>query len=69
MPGSIYDKSTKELFKEFIDSFVPPPAKEFSLIKRKPLDEGGYFTRQDILRLLAKGDQCCPVRFLHMSWR
>ena len=49
MLGSIYDKSTKELFKEFLDSFVPPPAKGLGLIERKPLGEGGYFTRQEIL--------------------
>ena len=49
MPGSIYSKSTKELFKEFLDSFVPPPPKGFGLIERKPLDEGGHFTRQEIL--------------------
>lgn len=49
MPGSKYDKSTKELFKEFVDSFVPPPAKGLGLIERKPLDEGGHFTRQEIL--------------------
>ena len=46
---SIYDKSTKELFKEFVDSFVPPPAKGFGLFPRKPLGEGGHFTRQEIL--------------------
>jgi len=50
MPGSKYDKSTKELFKEFVDSFVPPPAKGLGLIERKPLDQGGYFTRQEILK-------------------
>src|SRR5690554_5265883 len=33
MPGSKYDKSTKELFKEFVDSFVPHPAKGFGLIE------------------------------------
>ena len=49
MPGSIYSKSTKELFKKFLDSFVPPPPKGFGLIERKPLDEGGHFTRQEIL--------------------
>lgn len=49
MPGSIYDKSTKEIFKEFVDSFIPPPAEGFGLIERKPLDEGGLFTRQEIL--------------------
>ena len=46
---SIYDKSTKELFKEFVDSFHPPPAKGFGLVERKPLGEGGHFTRQEIL--------------------
>ena len=46
---SIYEKSTKELFEEFVDSFVPPPAKGFGLIERKPLSEGGHFTRQEIL--------------------
>jgi hypothetical protein len=49
MPGSKYDKSTKELFKEFVASFVPPPPKGFGLIERKPLDQGGYFKRQEIL--------------------
>jgi hypothetical protein len=49
MPGSIYNKSTKELFKEFVDSFVPPPEKGLGLIERKPLGEGGYFTRHEIL--------------------
>lgn len=49
MPGSKYDKSTKELFKEFVASFVPPPASGFGLIERKPLDQGGHFTRQEIL--------------------
>jgi len=49
MAGSKYDKSTKELFKEFIASFVPPPPKGFGLIERKPLDQGGYFTRREIL--------------------
>lgn len=51
MAGTIYDKSTRELFKEFINSFVPPPAKKkgFGLIERKPLAEGGHFTRQEIL--------------------
>lgn len=49
MPGSKYDKSTKELFKEFAASFVPPPEKGFGLIERKPLDQGGHFTRQEIL--------------------
>lgn len=50
MAGSKYDKSTKELFKEFVDSFVPPPAKGLGLIERKPLEQGGHFTRQEILK-------------------
>jgi len=49
MPGSKYDKSTKELFKEFVDSFVTPTAKGFGLIEQKPIDQGGHFTRQEIL--------------------
>lgn len=49
MPGSKYDRSTKELFKEFVDSFGPPPAEGFGLIERKPFDQGGHFTRQEIL--------------------
>jgi len=47
---SIYPKSTKELFEEFVHSFVPPPPKGFGLIERKPLADGGHFTRQEILR-------------------
>jgi Endonuclease NucS C-terminal domain len=46
---SIYPKSTKELFREFTSSFVPPPAKGFGPIERKPLADGGHFTRQEIL--------------------
>lgn len=47
---SIYDKSTKELFGEFVASFVPPSKKKgFGLFPRKPLSEGGHFTRQEIL--------------------
>jgi hypothetical protein len=46
---SIYPKSTRELFKEFTRSFVPPPAKGLGLIVRKPLVDGGHFTRQEIL--------------------
>lgn len=49
MPGSIYDKSTKELFVEFVNSFVPPAGKESDLIERKPLKEGGHFSRQELL--------------------
>lgn len=46
---SIYEKSTRELFHEFVNSFVPPPPEGFGLIERKPLAEGGHFTRQEIL--------------------
>ena len=44
-----YKKSTKELFEEFIKSFVPPPSKGFGLVERKPLGKGGHFTRKEIL--------------------
>jgi hypothetical protein len=47
---SIYEKSTEELFKEFLDSFDPPPEKRAGFFKRKPLNEGGHFTRQEILK-------------------
>ncbi len=46
---SIYNKSTKELFKGFVSSFIPPPAKGFGLIERKSLSKGGHFTRKEIL--------------------
>ena len=45
----IYQKSTKELFEEFVQSFVPSPSKGFGLIERKPLSKGGRFTRKEIL--------------------
>jgi endonuclease len=46
---SIYPKSTKELFKEFVHSFTPPTIEGFGLVERKPLLEGGHFTRKEIL--------------------
>ena len=49
MAGTIYNKSTRELFKKFIDLSQPPPAKGLGLIERKALAEGGHFTRQEIL--------------------
>lgn len=49
MPGRKYDKSTKELFKEFADSFAPPQANGSGLIERKAVDQGGHFTRQELL--------------------
>lgn len=51
---SLYDKSTKDLFKEFVESFRPPPPKGFGLIERKQLNEGGHFTRQEILAWFQK---------------
>jgi hypothetical protein len=45
----IYQKSTKELFEDFLKSFVPPPSKGFGLVESKPLGKGGYFTRKEIL--------------------
>jgi endonuclease len=51
---SIYPKSTKELFKEFVDSFVPPPPTGFGLDQRKSLTEGGYFTRKEVLAWFQK---------------
>jgi hypothetical protein len=50
----IYSKSTRELFKEFVDSFVPPPPAGFGIFPRKPLADGGPFTRKEILRWFAK---------------
>ncbi|NUO07684.1 MAG: DUF91 domain-containing protein [Candidatus Brocadia sp.] len=47
--SSIYTKSTKDLFEEFIHAFVPPPPTGFGLDVRKSLIDGGYFTRQEIL--------------------
>src|SRR5947209_8246580 len=47
----IYEKSTRELFREFAKKFVPPPPDPygFPIDTRKPLDRGGYFTRKEIL--------------------
>lgn len=44
----IYDKSTKELVKEFVKTFIPSPAKGF-FKERKLLSEGGHFTRKEII--------------------
>ncbi len=46
---SIYSKSTKELITDFINSFTPPKSEGFGLIERKTLQEGGYFSRKEIL--------------------
>lgn len=46
---SIYDKSTRELFEVFVNNFSPPFFEEPSAIERKPLSDGGYFTRPEIL--------------------
>ncbi len=45
----IYKKSTKELFEEFVQSFVRPPSKGFFPDIRKSLTDGGSFTRKEIL--------------------
>jgi endonuclease len=47
--ASIYSKSTKELFKEFVQSFTPPVTEGFGLVERKLLKDGGYFSRKEIL--------------------
>lgn len=46
---AIYAKSTKELIKEFINTFIPPKSEGFGLIERKPLREGGHFSRKEII--------------------
>ena len=46
---SIYPKSKKELFEDFVHSFTPPSPEGFGLVERKPLAEGGHFTRKEIL--------------------
>src|SRR5438270_8689618 len=43
----IYTKSTRELFGEFVASFVPP--KDRGFFPRKSLADGGHFTRKEIL--------------------
>lgn len=45
----IYSKSTEELIKEFVHSFTPPVPEGFGLVDRKPLADGGFFTRKEIL--------------------
>jgi hypothetical protein len=47
--SSIYPKSTKELFKDFVHSFTLPAMEGFGLVERKPLGDGGHFTRKEIL--------------------
>jgi hypothetical protein len=48
MAGSIYEKSTRELIRDFVSSFIPPESGDgFS---RKPLADGGYFTRQECVK-------------------
>lgn len=46
--ASIYPKSTKELFKDFVHSFTPPSSEGFGLVERKLLTEGGHFTKKEI---------------------
>ena len=43
----IYDKSTRELFREFIDNFTIPKQHGF-FQTRKEIKEGGYFTRREV---------------------
>lgn len=52
--ASIYEKSTRDLFQDFLDAFVPPPAEGFGLVERKPLADGGHFTRREILNWFQK---------------
>jgi hypothetical protein len=51
---SIYPKSTKELFENFVHSFTPPSSEGLRLVERKPLAEGGHFTRKEILNWFQK---------------
>lgn len=44
----IYDKSTRELFNDFIDNFTIPKQRGF-FQTRKEIKEGGYFSRQEVL--------------------
>jgi hypothetical protein len=46
----IYEKSTKELFRDFVGTFKPPPPGGFGFPLRKPLNTGGFFTREEILK-------------------
>ncbi len=50
---AIYDKSTKELIKEFLKTFVVPESKGFGLVERKPIQDGGCFSRQEIISWFA----------------
>lgn len=50
---AIYDKSTKELIKEFLKTFVVPESKGFGLVERKPIQDGGFFSRQEIISWFA----------------
>jgi endonuclease len=51
---AIYDKPTKELIKEFLKAFVVPKSEGFGLIERKPIQDGGYFSRQEIISWFTK---------------
>ena len=45
----IYNKSTRELVKEFLKDFVPPQSGGFRLTERRPLADGGFFTRKECI--------------------
>lgn len=47
---SIYTKSTKELFEDFVHTFTPPSSEGLGLVERKPIIEGGHFTRKEVLK-------------------
>ena len=46
---AIYEKSTKELIKNFIKTFVVPNHEGFGLVERKLLQDGGFFKRSEII--------------------
>ncbi len=50
---AIYDKSTKELIKDFIKTFVGPKLGGFKLVDRKSIQDGGSFSRKEIITWFA----------------
>ena len=49
MAKSIYDKTVKELFKEFIDSFIPSHRMGFHKKNKEKLLSGGFFYKKEVL--------------------